>query len=420
MPVEEIIVGREPHDIEKYKKTGTMYIGKHVVGRGYESHLTNPVLMDVLRPHIVLIVGKRGSGKSYTGAVLAEEIMGLSEEVKKNLSVLMIDTMGIYWSMKNVNEKDIDILSKWDLKPKSFVTNNIIPVGLANVYDKDVISYDGTFSIKPSELSSGDWALTFGFKLIDSLGILIERVIKTLRGKNYSIQDIIDAIEKDERSEQKEKMALQNRFIAAQAWGIFSDKATKIEEILKAGQATILDVSMMDWNVRNLMVGVLSRELYQARVTARRAEEMGMMGGETVERIPMTWLIMDEAHNFLPAQGETAATHGLIILVTMGRQPGISCVFITQRPNKLHETAIAQADLVISHRLTAKPDLDALSAIMQTYMLEDIRKSITNLPKTKGSALVLDDNSERLFNIQIRPRYSWHAGGSPLAMAEKV
>jgi DNA helicase HerA-like ATPase len=129
---------------------------------------------------------------------------------------------------------------------------------------------------------------------------------------------------------------------------------------------------------------------------------------------------MDEAHNFLPAQGETAATHGLIILVTMGRQPGISCVFITQRPNKLHETAIAQADLVISHRLTAKPDLDALSAIMQTYMLEDIRKSITNLPKTKGSALVLDDNSERLFNIQIRPRYSWHAGGSPLAMAEEI
>ena len=44
--------------------------------------------------------------------------MDLPEEVKKNLSVLMIDTMGIYWSMKNVNEKDINILSKWDLKPK--------------------------------------------------------------------------------------------------------------------------------------------------------------------------------------------------------------------------------------------------------------------------------------------------------------
>ena len=420
MPVEEIIVGRDPQDIAKYEKTGTMLIGKHVVGKGYESHLTNPVLMDALRPHIMLIVGKRGSGKSYTGAVIAEEIMGLPEDVRQNLSCLMIDTMGIYWSMKNPNEKDIEILSKWDLKPKTFTTNNIIPIGLVDRYDKAGIAYDGTFAIKPSDLSAGDWGLTFGFDLISPLGILLERTIKKLQGKEYTIRDVINEIEKDERSELKERLALQNRFIAAEGWGIFSEAATRIEDILKPGEATVLDVSMMDWNVRNLMVGVLSTELYQARVTARRAEEMGMMAGEAVKRIPMTWLIMDEAHNFMPSEGETAATHGLIILVTMGRQPGISCVFITQRPNKLHETAIAQADLVISHRLTAKPDLDALSAIMQTYMLEDIRKSITNLPKTKGSALILDDNSERLFNIQIRPRFSWHAGGSPLATAETI
>ncbi len=117
---------------------------------------------------------------------------------------------------------------------------------------------------------------------------------------------------------------------------------------------------------------------------------------------------------------KTAASDDLITLVTQGRQPGISLVFITQRPNKLHETAIAQSDLVISHRLTSKPDLDALGQIMQTYLLEDIRSSITNLPKTKGSALILDDNSERLFNVQVRPRLSWHAGGSPIALKEKV
>ena len=79
---------------------------------------------------------------------------------------------------------------------------------------------------------------------------------------------------------------------------------------------------------------------------------------------------------------------------------------------------IAQSDLVIAHRLTAAPDIDALSAIMQPYALEDIRKSVTNLPKSKGSGLILDDNSERIFNIQIRPRESWHAGGTPVASGE--
>jgi hypothetical protein len=57
---------------------------------------------------------------------------------------------------------------------------------------------------------------------------------------------------------------------------------------------------------------------------------------------------------------------------------------------------------------------------MQTYLLFDIRKSIGKLPKSKGSAVILDDNSERLFNVQVRPRQSWHAGESPLAFKEKA
>jgi DNA helicase HerA-like ATPase len=152
------------------------------------------------------------------------------------------------------------------------------------------------------------------------------------------------------------------------------------------------------------------------RTTARRIEEAAAIAGEYVQKVPLTWIIIDEAHNYLPSEGQTAATKDLITILTQGRQPGISLVLITQRPMKLHETAIAQADLVIAHRLTAKPDLDALSQIMQSYALEDIRKLITDLPRTKGCGVILDDNSERLFSIQIRPRQSWHAGGTPIAL----
>jgi DNA helicase HerA-like ATPase len=419
MVVEDIVVGRDPEDLEKYGKKGCIFLGKHIVGKGRDYHLTNPVLMDVLRPHIILIVGKRGSGKSYTSAVIAEEITMLPDEVKNNLSCLMIDTMGIFWSMKNPNDKDLLLLNKWGLKPKGFEVQNIVPIGLTEFYDRAGISYDGTFSIKPSELSAGDWALTFDISLFDSLGILLERVIKKLGG-DYSIDEIIEEIEIDKRSEEKEKLALENRFLSAKGWGIFSETATPIQQILKAGVTTVLDVSLQEWNVRNLMVSILARETYQSRVSARREEELAIMGGEEIKKVPMTWIIIDEVHNFIPDKGETAATHSMLTLVKQGRQPGISLVLITQRPNKLHEDAIAQADMVISHRLTAKPDLEALSAVMQTYLLFDIRKSIGFLPKTKGSAVILDDNSERLFNVQVRPRISWHAGASPLAIKEKL
>ncbi len=420
MVLEDIVVGRDSEDLKKYGKKGCISLGRHIVGAGFETHITNPVLVDVVRPHVALIVGKRGSGKSYTGAVIAEEIMNMPEDIRENLSVLMIDTAGIFWSMKTPNEMDLPLLSKWELKPKGFNTRNIVPVGLTSFYDKSGIPYDGVFSIRPSELSAGDWALTFGLNLNDPLGILLERTIKRLEGKEFTISDIIDAIEVDRRADEKEKLSLQNRFLAAEGWGIFSEKATPVQTFMKPGTATILDVSLMEWNVRNLMVGVLSREIYQTRTAARREEELALIAGETIKKVPMTWIIIDEAHNFLPAESETAATHDLLILVTQGRQPGISLALITQRPNRLHESAIAQADLVISHRLTAKPDLDALSQIMQTYLLEDIKKSISDLPKTKGAAVLLDDNSERLFNIQVHPRQSWHAGGSPIALKEKI
>lgn len=359
------------------------------------------------------------SGKSYTSAVMAEEITKLPDEVRQNLSCLMVDTMGIFWSMKNPNDRQLMDLTEWNMKPKGFDIKIIIPVGIKSYYEKYGISYDGIFAIKPSELSATDWALTFNIDILDPLGILLERIIKKLKGKDCSIDDIINEIENDKRSDEKEKLSLENKFLSARDWGIFSQGAVSIENFLEPGVISVLDVSLQDTNVRSLMIGILCREVYQARMSSRRIEEMSLMGGEVVKRVPMTWIIIDEVHEYLPEKGATAATYDLLTLLRQGRQPGVSLVLITQRPNKIHEDAISQADLIVAHRLTAKPDVEALSAIMQTYLLSDIRKLMQELPKNKGAALILDDNSERIFNIQVRPRQSWHAGESPVALKEK-
>jgi len=68
--------------------------------------------------------------------------------------------------------------------------------------------------------------------------------------------------------------------------------------------------------------------------------------------------------------------------------------------------------LVISFRLTSRDDLQALHAVMQTYMAEEIEKFINRLPRWPGAAIILDDNLEKVFTVNIRPRLSWHAGGT--------
>lgn len=43
-----------------------------------------------------------------------------------------------------------------------------------------------------------------------------------------------------------------------------------------------------------------------------------------------------------------------------------------------------------------------------------------DLPSLKGSAIILDDNSERIYPSRIRPRFTWHGGEAPVAIkAEK-
>jgi hypothetical protein len=88
----------------------------------------------------------------------------------------------------------------------------------------------------------------------------------------------------------------------------------------------------------------------------------------------------------------------------------------TQQPGQIHKDVMTQSDVVISHRLTAKPDIDALNSIMQTYLLENIQQTMDKLPSLKGSAIILDDNSERIYPMRVRPRLTWHGGEAPTAV----
>ena len=133
----------------------------------------------------------------------------------------------------------------------------------------------------------------------------------------------------------------------------------------------------------------------------------------------MVWLIIDEAHEFLPVEGKTAASDPLITILREGRQPGISLVLATQQPGKIHTDVMTQSDVILSHRITAKLDTDALGMLMQSYMRQGLDKYLDNLPREKGAAIILDDNNERMYPIRVRPRFTWHGGEAPQAIPGK-
>ena len=103
------------------------------------------------------------------------------------------------------------------------------------------------------------------------LGILLQRTINKLP-ENYSINDVISALEKEHGFE-KEKMSMISRFSVAKTWGIFGE--TKLPTFLEPGTIKVLDVSLTPWNVRALLVGLVLKRIFFERTKARRKEELG-------------------------------------------------------------------------------------------------------------------------------------------------
>ena len=326
-----IIIGRSIKDRKKFGEKASIFLGRHYVKMEQTVSLSSNILMDVARTHVVLIDGKRGSGKSYTLGVMAEEMARLPKEVADNLSILIFDTMGIFWTMKHPNQKEENLLAGWKMKPAQLDNIDVyIPEGSYKDYKKKGILVDYSLSIKTSELDAGDWANVFGVELMHPIGIALEKSIAELQDgkKEYGILDIINEINSDKTLDKNVKDATINRLIAAESWGLFSKTGTSIKDLVKGGRVSVIDISCYSytagsWGIKNLVVGIISKKLLQERMIARKIEELKQIaagtsffglekGIETGEEMPLVWILIDEAHEFLPREGKTGATDALV------------------------------------------------------------------------------------------------------------
>jgi len=374
---------------------------------------------------------------SYVLGVIAEELA----EKNKNVGMIVVDPIGVFWSMKypNKEEKEVEKLIKWGLEPQGLKNIKVfIPEGVKKEVPKS--TYDSGFSIQPSLLTGEDWALTFGIDRFSVSGLLLEKVLKKVekgykqketnkkipgKRKNFSIDDLTTCLETDSELNSREKgykpdsiRAITSRFEAAKTWGIFDEKGTPLGKLSREGQMTVLDTSFLDDNVTALVIGILARRLLAARKISTRKEAANQFKELNMEElieleIPPTWLFIDEAHTLIPSGNEvTAATSGLIEYVKQGRRPGLSLVFATQQPSAINTKVLSQLDVIITHKLIFDDDIKAVFKRTPTIIPKRYRAPnfIKTLPV--GVAVTGDRREEtsRAFVMGIRPRKSQHEG----------
>jgi DNA helicase HerA-like ATPase len=194
----------------------------------------------------------------------------------------------------------------------------------------------------------------------------------------------------------------------AQDWDIFSTQYRELWEVFDPRSVNIVDLSTLDpgpLGRRNLVVDVLARDIFKRRTIARRKEELGLVG-----ELPKVWMLIDEAHQFVPGGKTTLSKEALIRWAKEGRQPGLSLVVASQQPSAVDSEVITQCDVILVQKLTNSEDIQAVNSLSQDYMGSELKTYIRKLSR-RGEAVLVDDEQEKVMLIQIRPRKSYHGGG---------
>lgn len=432
-----VILGRTASFHKKYSRHGIGMIGAvaETSDDVLTSHFGMPVHLDLMSPHVLFVAGKRGSGKSYTLGIIAEELALAMERQEIEVAGVVIDTVDVFRQMTDPNTGQESLLKKWGLETRGLAAAVYIPrstyLGLPDEVKKKEHLYP--LAISPRELTTSDWGyvLEKGGQLSTTMDNLIGEVIEAVRKgynvesgekvplkRDFSIKDMIRCIEENPRIielyQMSTRTALIQRLKSADRLGVFYVGGTSAQDLAVGGQITIIDVAPLGSDAEAVLA-ILTNMLCRQVLTYRMAWTDD--GTSAREELPPTWLIIDEAHTLVPRAGSTPAKDAIIGYAKLGRRFGCSLVLCTQQPSAVSDDAISQADLIISHSLSHDGDIRALQQRAPAVMLDKFRDKVFISSLPRGTALVFDQVTEnkRGFIMQVRPRVSQHGGSDRLS-----
>ena len=447
--------------------TDTIFLGKQA-----ETPFRD-VWLDVRGAHVLYVMGKRRSGKSYTLGVLAEGLASNSwvRQGKNSQGVLIVDTMNVFLTMPFVTAEtlpddspEIGELRKWDIPPEQIPVTLFSPRGITpppGVPTEEI-------SLRPSDLGADEWC---GLFEVDPFADPLGHLITELHGKvaldgysdvhtgedvvanaEFGIADLLGALANDpdlQRYHRDTREALIRRLHAVRRLPVFSDDGLDVGHLLRPGHISVLMVRDLDQQIRSALVALIVKRIMQLRGLAEQEERMGAVYAEQARRLaieqpeksaraeqlanecamraatglPRSWLIIDEAHNYVPAAGVNPSRKPLKKYVDEGRNLGLSIIVATQNPAGLDPSLQRNADMLLIHSLSRHDDISAAEGMINTASPSQVildtknrfegarafESIVRNIPI--GYVLAATDRSNRLFPVRIRPRVTM-AGGA--------
>ncbi|NYT19340.1 MAG: ATP-binding protein [Methanosarcinales archaeon] len=331
------------------------------------------------------ILAKTGSGKSYTAAVLLEELLD------RKIPLLILDPHSEYASMKEPASASADF-KKFGVSPKGYSSNVTIYTPANKVINPNA---DELFRLNGNNLTAKDLASIFPENFNSThIGILYEAIQK-LRAEmeTYTLDDIIFEVSNNESKARWNVMSLLEDIRDSD---LLSSSPTSLEELMQKGKAAVIDFKGVAPDLQSMIVAQLCSALFEAR---------------KMNTIPPGMLVVEEAHNFAPERGfsKTASSEVLRTIASEGRKFGLGMLVISQRPARIDKNVLSQCGTQVIMKVTNPNDLKSISKGLEgvNSFVED---ELMRLPP--GVAMLVSNDIERPVLVDIRVRKSKHGGES--------
>ncbi|UCE81515.1 MAG: ATP-binding protein [Methanobacteriota archaeon] len=329
----------------------------------------------------VCILSKTGGGKSYCSGALVEELM------KQKVTVCIIDPHGEYTTMRkkgSIKKTHRD----FHVKPRGY-GDKVVEFATDTSLNKQARPLKFTLH----NLDAREILGLTNTKNVRSYLTMLRRAVDTLREtkENFSINDIIAVLE---ANNEQSSGALITELEYLNEIEVFAEQGTKIDELIQKGKTTIINLRGTPPDMQELIVNRIGTALFELR---------------KVGKIPPMMLVVEEAHNFCPQQGQVACSKVFRTIASEGRKFGLGLLVISQRPAKVDKNVLSQCNTQIILKVNNPNDLKAIAASIEG-LTEGMEEEIQRLPI--GTAIVTGGGVSMPLFVDIRPRESQHGGES--------
>ncbi len=376
-----------------------------------------PVVLDVatLASTHLAIIASTGAGKSYLASVLVEELL----RPNNRAAVLIVDPHGEY-----------DTLAELPHQP-ALATDTYQP--------RVMIHRPGDIKLRTGSLSLADLRYllpNLSERMEYVLGLAFRRARRQSYrrwgrdGDRWTLDDLRQAVRELAGSNQdngaeadpealggsyrETANALLWRLNSALGHTTLFDDHNQVEvrQLVRPGQATVLQLNEVDQREQQVLVGTLLRRLFQARVQTSK----GQLTDTSPQALPWpVFILIEEAHHFAPANGEAISAGILKQILAEGRKFGVGVGLVSQRPGKLDADALSQCNTQCLLRIVNPLDQQKVRESVESVG----QATIAELPAlTKGQAIIAGAAVTTPLLCQVRTRYTPH--GAPNISAPQV